>query len=108
MVLHSRDPALLFPDEPKGKSTEKNPCDRTLPGSHDCQGQVDKKRCIFQQHEPHEACECTGRMNAAGADVSKGKHFVAVKRLEEYQSTTKGRGHLSDVRAAHSSTVPFR
>lgn len=105
MVLHSRDPALLFPDEKPAKQTEMNHCERVLPGSIDCQSQVDKNKCIFQQHLDRK---CVGKVNAAGADIERGKHFVAIKRLEDYQSTTKGLGHLSNVRAAHSSPVPFR
>jgi hypothetical protein len=105
MVLHSRDPALLFPDEKHGKQEEVNPCEHVLPGSHDCQGQVDKNKCVFQQHPEGE---CAGRKHASDEDIKKGKRFVAIKRLEDYRSTQQGLGHLSDMRAVHSSPVPFR
>lgn len=107
MVLHSRDPALLFPDEKPVKSAEMNHCERVLPGSIDCQRQVDKKNCVFQQHPQGEGV-CRGLVHTTDADVERGRHFVAIKRLEDYQSTTKGLGHLSDRRAVHSSPVPFR
>jgi hypothetical protein len=87
--------------------TRKNHCSRTLPGSVDCQGHVAKNECAFQKnmHGP-----CSGNIHAVGANVTQGEQFVSLhrlKRLEEYQSTQKGYGHLSTVRAVHASPVPF-
>jgi hypothetical protein len=108
--MHSRDPALLFPDKkkvPDKKKKHTNECLHVLPGSCDCKNQVEKNTCVFQRENANTATQCLGRTGAAGANVEKGRHFVAVKKLQDYQSTGKGRGHLSDLRAVHSDTVPF-
>jgi hypothetical protein len=105
MVLDSRDPALHFPDENTISRATVNPCRHVIPGSQDCQSQVDNKKCIFQQDTEKKCC---GEVNADGANIEEGKRFVAVKKLEDHRSTQKGLGHLSDIRERHSSPVPFK
>jgi hypothetical protein len=60
------------------EAVSKNPCARVLPGSCDCQNQVTKDACVFQKENQGNQV-CLGRTGVAGANVDKGKLFVAEK-----------------------------
>lgn len=82
----------------------KKPCDRLTVGGADCTNQINKKTCSAL---PLSGA-CSGRIHGAGANETEAKRLVAIHRLEEYQRTGKGLGHLSNTRALHASPVPFR
>lgn len=82
-----------------------NPCSRVLPGSCDCQNQVNKNNCVFQKENQGNQL-CLGRTGVTGANVEKGRLFVAEKIREKLHSLGDGFGHLSDARAMMASQTP--